>query len=637
MSQETAIPLYSLVLHKKRPGRVVKTGDRLEIELEGGNVARVRAKDVTLLHPGPLHSLAGLRPLQGEHELAWQIMAESDAPHTLAEMAELIYGEYTPASAWAAWQWVEDGLYFRGEPGAVIACSPQEVAAVQAARQARQAEAEAWAGFVARAPKGDVSPQGDARFLRELEDLALGRRKDSRLLRELGRSERPENAHALLLAWGVWDHNVNPYPVRLGLPTTPPTIDLPALADGERRDLTALPAFAIDDRNNQDPDDALSLVSCQLDEQGRLVHAQIWVHVADAAALVSPDSPADLEARARGATLYLPEGPVPMLPAQAVQALGLGLQEISPAISFGLELNAAAEITAIEICPSLVRVQRLSYEQAEARLAEEPFHSLDCIARACHARRRASGAFLLDFPEVMLRVVDGQVCIEPVLRLRSRDLVREAMLLAGEAAARFAIQHDIPFPYATQEAASPPASETPTPGRPAPLPASAPPEESLAGRFAMRRWLKRSQVSSLPAPHAGVGLPAYSRATSPLRRYLDLVVHQQLRAYLRSQPILSAQAMIERLGNAEAITGVVNQAESLARRHWTLVYLLQHPGWQGEGILVEKNGLRGYVIIPELALEAPLHLNQDLPLDSSIPLEVRGLNLPELEVHFACR
>ncbi|MCC9004346.1 MAG: hypothetical protein LM549_17250, partial [Candidatus Competibacter sp.] len=54
------IPQYSLVLYKGGPARVVAIGDKLEIELQDGRSLRVRPKDVTLLHPGPL---AGVRDL----------------------------------------------------------------------------------------------------------------------------------------------------------------------------------------------------------------------------------------------------------------------------------------------------------------------------------------------------------------------------------------------------------------------------------------------------------------------------------------------------------------------------------------------------------------------------------------------
>jgi exoribonuclease-2 len=268
----------------------------------------------------------------------------------------------------------------------------------------------------------------------------------------------------------------------------------------------------------------------------------------------------------------------------------------------------------------------LSYEQAEELIDRQPLRGLDYLAQTYHRRRQAGGAFLLDLPEVMMRVSNGEVIIEPIVRLRSRDLVREAMLMAGEAAARFAILHSLPFPFVTQEASGPVTTHEGSVSQDIPA--------SMARRFSLRRLLKRSQVSSLAARHAGLGLEAYCRATSPLRRYLDLVAHQQLRAWLAGKPILKEQALLERLGAAEAITGAITQAEMLSRRHWTLVYLQQHPDWRGEGILVEKTGMRGYVLIPELALETPLTLREDLPLDSALALRARAINLPELEVHF---
>jgi exoribonuclease-2 len=315
-----------------------------------------------------------------------------------------------------------------------------------------------------------------------------------------------------------------------------------------------------------------------------------------------------------------------MLPPAVVDMLGLGLQEISPALSFGLQLNASGEIEDVQIQPSWVRVKRLSYEAANERLEDPPLRQLDIVAQAYQARRATLGALFIDLPEVIVRVLDGQVQIRRVKRLRSRDLVREAMLMAGEAAARYAMANEIPFPFANQE---PPDEQA--------LPEMPPPpgdQENLAYYVSMRRALKRSQVSSIPAPHAGVGLPAYSRATSPLRRYLDLVAHQQLRAHLRGEGLLNEGEMLARVGASEAITGSVNLAESLSRRHWTLVYLLQNPEWQGQAVLVEKNERRGRVILPDLALELPLHLQEDLPLNSRLALKVQGINLADLEAYF---
>ena len=594
----------SLVLYKNRPARVKRVGDKLEIQLEGSKGLRVRPKDVVLLHPGPMAGLDELEPQVGEVEVAWEIVAGGTT--SLAELAELIYDAYTPATAWATWELVADGLYFHGTPERVTARSPEQVAQEQTAREAQAARHQAWSDFLERVRAGQIVPE-DGPYLREVEDVALGRNEKSRVLRELGRAESPENAHATLLGLGYWDHTVVPYPQRLGLVISTPAAEFAELPDEARLDLTHLPAFAIDDEGNQDPDDALSL------EGGRL-----WVHVADVAALVPPDSAADLEARARGATLYLPDGRVPMLPPKIIQVLGLGLVEISPALSFGLDLGPEAEIIGMEVAPSWVRVTRLSYEQAEARLDEEPFNDLYRFAQAHQARRRDRDAVHIELPEIKISVEDGEVVIRPLTPLRSRDLVLEAMLMAGEAAARFAIERDIPFPYTAQD--PPDTDERP---------------EDMAGMFALRRTLKPSQYKSVPGPHAGLGLEVYAQVTSPLRRYLDLVAHQQLRAHLRGESPLQAQDLLERVGAAAALSQDVRRAERLARRHWTLVYLKQNPEWQGGGILVDKRDRRGRVLIPELDLEAQVHLRQDLPLNSPVSLVLKGVNLAELEAYLS--
>ena len=591
------------MLYKNQPAIVARVGEKLDIALERGRTQKVRPKDIVLLHPGPLRDLQELQPQSGEVEAAWEVLTGETA--TLAELAELAYGSYTPATVWAAWQLLSDGVYFEGTPDRVSARAPEHVARTQAVREARAAERVAASEFMARVRAGQLVPEDEPRVAPVVE-LALGRAERSGVLDELGRGETPENAHALLLELGIWGHTDVPYPQRLRLPTAAPEVDLPDLPDEERVDLTHLPAFAIDDEGCRDPDDAVSF------DAGRL-----WVHVADAAALARPDGPADLEARARGANLYLPDGTVNMLPTKATEVVGLGLAEASPALSFGLDVTPEGEIVGTEVVPSWVRVQRMTYEQAEARLDGEPFASLRQLAEAREGRRLQNGAVAIELPEVNIHVEHGRVQINPLPPLMSRSLVSEAMLLAGEAAARLALERDIPFAFATQE--PPEAGERP---------------EGLAGMFALRRTLTRSQQRSVPGPHAGLGLPIYAQATSPLRRYLDLVVHQQLRAHLRGEALLDAQEVLERVGAADAVTGSVRQAERLARQHWTLVYLMQHPDWQGEGVLVEKRGPRGKMLIPELSFEAQVHLRDDLPLNSRLTLAVSEVVLPELVGHF---
>jgi exoribonuclease II len=102
---------------------------------------------------------------------------------------------------------------------------------------------------------------------------------------------------------------------------------------------------------------------------------------------------------------------------------------------------------------------------------------------------------------------------------------------------------------------------------------------------------------------------------------------------LKGEPGLDESAMLERIGTVEAVLGSLRQAEILSEKHWTLVYLLQNPGWRGEGILVEKRGSLGTIIIPSLALEIRMHLKRDLPLDQLVPLKLNQVDLPRLDVN----
>ncbi|MEM7345096.1 MAG: RNB domain-containing ribonuclease [Chloroflexota bacterium] len=601
----------SLVLYKGRVAQIHQAGDKLDIELEDGKHVKVRPKDVQLLHPGPVQNLISLLKrrvnitdtLPEEIEVGWELLAGEET--TLADLSDLVYGEFTPSTAWQLWQYVSDGLYFQGVPDAITVRDEAEVAQDRSSRNAKATEKRAWSEFVERLQKNVIQSE-DERYFKEVAALALGQQTRCRVLQALNQPETPENAHAFLLKADYWDYSQNPYPARSGLPLVDPNSELSALPLEDRRDLTDLSAFAIDDIGSTDPDDAISLDGNRL-----------WVHIADVAALVYPSSPADLEARARGANLYLPEKTIHMLPPKATESLALGLADVSPALSFALDMDDQDQVIQFEIIPSWVKVQRLTYDQVENLLTEPPFAALDALAQRALARRHAQGAVEIDLPENKVLVENGEVEIRPLPKLHSRDIVREAMLMCGQALAQFAQQHDIPFPYSIQ----PPPEERVT-------------SNTLADMFAQRRMMRPSQRLSEPGAHAGLGLPIYTQATSPLRRYADLVAHQQIRAFIHNEPLLSSQEVLTRIGEAEAVNSTIRRAERLSRKHWTLVYLDHQLDWQGFGVLVELREQRGLILITDLDLEIRLRLPRHYELNDEIPLSLKGVNLSQLDAYF---
>lgn len=594
----------NLVVYKSGPARVdAVEGDKLALTLAEGGTKRVRPKDVAVLHPGPVADVRSLDAGAGEIEEAWEAFAGEAL--TLADLAELAYGDFTPATAWSSWRAVTEGLLFEGEPDALVARDAETVAAERERRENKERAAAERQALLERLAGGNMAPE-DAASLGEVEKLALGGSSSSFILRELGREETYQQAHRLLLANGHWDELTNPYPARYGAREGDAADEVPELPEEERTDLTHLDAWAIDDAGNADPDDAVSLDG-----------DRIWVHVADVAALVPPDSALDAEARERAATQYLPDGVRTMLPPELVHRLGLGLAETSPALSFGFRVDAGGELAEIEVARTRVRVTRLSYEEADERLAESPFAELGEAAERFRAARRANGATEFQLPEVQVRVDDGEVSLRAIPELASRRLVTEAMIMAGAAAARYAQAEGIAIPYATQP---PPQGEAEG--------------EGLVWAHGMRRLMQPSRVQLSPEPHAGLGLSAYAQATSPLRRYFDLVAHQQLRAHLRGETPDDREALAERTAGVGERMGALRRSERLSNQHFKLVYLRRLGQWRGEGVVVERQGPKGRVLVPELGMEANVTLPKGLEPGAEVTLHLTGVDLPDLDVRF---
>jgi exoribonuclease-2 len=593
----------ALVIYKTKPARISDIADKISLLLMNGETVKVREKDFEVLHPGPLTNFTLLQPPYDTDENHARLREAREllegAATTLREVAELAFGDWLPESAWLAYQALQDGLYFSGTVEAVTVKDAAQVEAELQKRTAKMSEGADRAAFLDRLKARTLLPE-DRRFMQDVEALALGRTEKSRTMKDARLPEEPVAAHRLLLETGIWDMFVNPHPARNGCVTESAKAPiLPPDATEERTDLSRLAAFAIDNEGSEDPDDAISVS----EEGGQTV---LYVHVADPAASVLPDTEADKEARERGTTLYTPDGVYTMLSPDALPFFALGLQENTPALTFKLTLNPDTTIDTVDIMPSWIKVTRLTYREADALLdkGESPeLAALDLLSRKILDRRLNNGAVVFDFPEVAIRVgADPADADQKTVEIaadrmyHAQGIVKECMLISGEGAAQWALRHKIPFPYISQEAGDPPEKLSP----------------GLAGAYQLRRTMRPRTLSNKPGPHWALGLDVYTQVTSPLRRYTDLLCHQQIRAFLKGAQgpsVLSDDEILARLLQAERGASAANHAQRASNAHWKQAYLADQKGRVWDAILLEKRKPRSVILIPELALETQTALS----------------------------
>jgi exoribonuclease-2 len=554
-------------------------------------------------------------------------MADAGLRIGYAELAELVFGVAGPSEVLAAWKEGCEGSRFKLVEGGLIPMSDEEVAKEAEKRAKKEGEASLRAAFVERArrarsgkkadPQEPVAPlfiDDDERFLAEIEAFAFGKSQKCKLASEVGFAETPEAAHAFLLKTGRWDETVDPYPSRSGCSLGAPKKALsPVDSDLPRADLSSLASWAIDNAWSKDPDDAVAYDG-----------TWVYIHVADPAAAIHPGDPADEEALARGTTLYLPESTNPMLADEALERFGLGLSATSPALSIKVKLGAEGGIEEVELLPSIVKVRRSHYEEADRFLAsgEAPeLAALAAIAEVRKQRRIAQGAIEIDIPEVRVYFHDGEIRVDSLPDTRSSGIVRELMLLGGEAVARWAFDRGIAFPFYSQEAPSDGGEVAGGTG--------------LSAQFARRRLMRGGITGPTPSAHRGLGLPFYAQATSPLRRYQDLLGHMQIRAALEGREALGQDEVMRRCAQAQAASAATRTAERSSELHWTLAWLLRNPGWEGEAVIVGQSGQgASQVYIPALGLETRMKLGQGRSLDEAIRVKSSRIELSTLDFSF---
>ncbi len=585
-------------------------------------------------------------------EVAWELLVEDGETVTPVQMANLLFSESTAPPCYAAYCLLsDDKLYFKQKGDAYEPRTAAQVAERQHQVEVEALKAKGQQEFLTRVEqslKGEAVEWGrhDRQRLEGLEKYAAlladtvrtGVNYDSlarayppsapvlETMTMLGRPTTPQGAFQLLVDLGCWSPYENLFLRRSSIPIQFPNkvlevaqqrLDFPPIdSDTNRLDLTHLKVYTIDDETTTEIDDGLSWEVLP-DGQERL-----WVHIADPTRWLVPEDELDLEARKRGSTVYLPTGMIPMFPeVLATGPMSLIQGRVCCALSFGIILGASGGVEDYSIHTSSIKpTYRLTYEDVDEMLqlrvqAEPEIAAIATWAQKRKAWRYAQGAISITMPEAMIKVKDDEINIDILDDSPSRQVVAEMMIVAGEVAARYGKAHNIPLPFR---------------GQPQP---ELPPDEELlllpAGfvrACAMRRCMPKSEMSITPLRHAGLGLDTYTQATSPIRRYSDLLTHFQLKAHLRGEVLpFSADQLKEVMMTVTSITQEVTMVERQTNRYYALEYLRRHPEetWDVTVLMwLREDSNLALILIEDLGLQLPMVFKRSVKLGEQILVKV---------------
>jgi len=327
-----------------------------------------------------------------------------------------------------------------------------------------------------------------------------------------------------------------------------------------RVDLTHLPLVTIDGETAKDFDDA---VYCEPEGKG----FRLWVGIADVSQYVKHGDALDLEARARGNSVYFPRRVIPMLP----EALSNGLCSLNPEVerlclACEMLVGARGDIKDYRFYPATMRSRaRLTYtavadilanpEGETARQRSELVLQLQHLSALFHVlvkARARRGA--IDFESLETRMEfdeQGKItAISPVERNDAHRLIEECMLAANVCASDFLQHHEHPALYRIHEGPTPEklkalreflrefglqlgGGDEPHAKDYAKLLSEirGRPDYQLLQTILLRS-LRQAVYSPENVGHFGLAYEAYTHFTSPIRRYPDLLVHRGIKAAL---------------------------------------------------------------------------------------------------------
>lgn len=502
-----------------------------------------------------------------------------------------------------------DRRYFKFTPEQFLPHPARKVEQIKAQREA-QAHRErlveqggAWLQQVLKDQKGSPPAAADE-IVTILKGYCLHEKESpdhetARAILKRAGAHAPSAIFTFMVKIGRWhpDENLDLLRHGLGAPL-PPAVEQHAAAlcahppaiETQRRDLRELSLFTIDGPTTLDFDDALSI-----DPLGD--HHRVGIHIIDVGHFTAKGDPVDQEAAGRASSIYMPDRRIAMLPeCLALEACSLKAGQERPAISTLVTLNGRGEVQHFEIVPSRIRVaHNLTFAAVDERLAQDPsLGTLLAMARGYRDQRLDNGAMSIRLPEINLWLNDDA---QPQIarsdgESSSHLLVSEMMILANDLAARFLTERQLPAIFRAQGE----------------------PRERLFNReegTLFQHWMQRKQLSrftlaSSPEPHSGLGLPAYVTATSPIRKYYDLVTQRQLRAALGLEAPYATEEIDFIIAALAEPMGLVGRIQFQRQRYWLLKYLEKRIGAKYEAVVLNKIRDGYAILLPDLLIECLL-------------------------------
>ncbi len=301
--------------------------------------------------------------------------------------------------------------------------------------------------------------------------------------------------------------------------------------------------FSIDDEETRDYDDAISFE--KVDKGFRL-----GIHVSNVASRIELQGLLHEEAARRGASFYAVNKVIPMLPSRySEQELSLIMGTQRPVVSMYLELDEHSEILSRSIKSEVLPVRdNLSYRQVDRQITQEPFAS---IMRICNKHKAMRD---VDVPGdkqryyYYLRMVKGNLQLKMIDNASpARMMVEELMIIFNSGLAAYARERGLPVIYRN------------------------------VNRYAGTgddSFPSQAYLSTRAEFHPGIGSAAYLHATSPIRRYTDLLNHYQLLSSLEGRPApFSEEDLLAKIVGIEKKLYALKDLSHRSERYWCLKYL----------------------------------------------------------------